>query len=103
MTEHRQRCDNHGQRQRPPESPREVDELGVLLVLESGKERLERHSADRAVARRIAADLRMHRTRVDRLARGWRWCEGARLGVFGLRCAWRPPVPVAVDYVLRVR
>ena len=49
-------------RGRDPEAPRHVDELGIRPVVERDGTRLERHAADRTRARRVADDLRMHRT-----------------------------------------
>src|SRR5262249_39204213 len=52
--------------------PRHVAELGVVLGLGARRQRLERHAADRARPGSALADLRMHRTGVDR-ARVRRW------------------------------
>ena len=52
------------ERERQPEAPRHVDQLGVRLVLERDDARLERHPADRARARLVADDLRVHRAGV---------------------------------------
>ncbi len=50
----------HGERRAHPEAARHVDELGVLLLLEGHRARLERHAADGALARRVAHDLGVH-------------------------------------------
>ena len=47
-----------------PEAARHVDQLGIRRVLERDHARLERHAADRAGARRVADDLRVHRAGV---------------------------------------
>ena len=46
-------------------------QFGVLVVLQLGQHRLQRHAALRAVARMVLADLRMHRAGVDRAGRGF--------------------------------
>src|SRR5712691_6757834 len=65
MPAHLQR--DHGDRQdeTDPEPPSHVDELGIGASF-SGKLRLQRHAADRAMAGADLADLRVHRTGVDR-------------------------------------
>ena len=42
---------------------------GIVLVLQAGHFRLQRHAADRTSARVVLADLRMHRAGVDRACR----------------------------------
>src|SRR5690242_8683017 len=69
MPAHRESDAEDGQRQRPPETAREVLQLRIALVLERRHLGLERHAADRAVAGLQPADLRMHRADVDRRAR----------------------------------
>ncbi len=49
-----------------PEAALEVDELGVLCVVERRHHRLERHATNGAVTRAVPADLRVHRAGVDR-------------------------------------
>ena len=51
VAEHRQHRDDDRQRQRPPEAAAKIGELGVLVLVERRQHRLERHAADRAVAR----------------------------------------------------
>ena len=56
-----------------PEAPAHVDQLRVRPFFERGLERLQRHAADRTMARTIAADLRMHRASPDRSLGNFGW------------------------------
>ena len=49
-----------GERRAHPETPAHVDELGVFLLLDGHGHGLEGHTADGAVPRRVALDLRVH-------------------------------------------
>jgi hypothetical protein len=70
---HRDREQRQRERRRDPEPPRHVAQLGIRPGLERRHARLERHAADRAAARRVPDDLRVHRARVlDVRARGRR-------------------------------
>ena len=69
-----------------PEAPRHVGEFGIGSALGGDDVRLERHAADRAGARAVLPDLRMHRAGVDRArpaparpcaARGERYFSGS--------------------------
>ena len=71
VTKHRQHEHDKGQWQRPPEPSLEVAQLGVI-VIQARELRLQRHAALRAVPGMVLADLRMHRTGVDRPRRRWR-------------------------------
>ena len=66
---HGQHRHRGGERQGPPEAVREVDQFGVLVVVERRQHRLERHPALGAVPRMVLADLRVHRAGVDRAGR----------------------------------
>ena len=79
---HFQDEDRQRQNQPDPEPPGHVREFAVLADLRRRFDRLQRHSADRAIARPHLADLRVHRAGVDdaRLDRGWR---GRRCRVTG--------------------
>ena len=49
-----------------PEPSRHVEELGIRPLVARRDHRLQRHAADRAAARPVADDLRMHRAGVER-------------------------------------
>src|SRR6185437_9404150 len=65
--------DRHREDKADPKPPRYVSELGIARLGGLRMQRLERHAADRAGARFVAADLGMHRAGPD------------RAGDFGLR------------------
>ena len=56
--------DRQRERERDAEAPRHVVELGVALVVQADRHRLERHAALRTRAGTDLADLRIHRARV---------------------------------------
>ena len=61
---HGERHHRRRQRHARPEAARHVHELGIGPLLDLDRPRLERHAADRARARLVAHDLRVHRARV---------------------------------------
>jgi hypothetical protein len=69
MSDHGEGRHHDRQRQRRPEAAPEVDQLGVLALVEARHLRLERHAALGAAAGMILADLRMHGAGVDRSRR----------------------------------
>ena len=64
---HGQEKDRQGQRCSDPEPAGHVDQFGIVLggIRRDGLE-LQGHSTDRAIARLIALDLRVHRAGVER-------------------------------------
>ena len=64
------------ERRADPEAPLEIDELRIGSCIRRWRHGLERHAADRAVSRRVAHDLGVHRTRIAG-ARGRRIDGGA--------------------------
>ena len=67
---HRQQHDGRSQQRADAEPPRHVDEFRIQSFVERDGARLERHAADRARARFVAHDLRMHRAGVVDAALG---------------------------------
>lgn len=63
-TKHGQHGDNDRKGQRPPESPREIFQLRII-VLQAGHERLKRHAALWAASRMILSNLGVHRTGIN--------------------------------------
>ena len=61
MSPHLEDDSGEGERPTDPEAPAEVHELRIGARLPGGRHGLERHSADRAVSRGVAHDLRIHR------------------------------------------
>ena len=67
MAAHLQRDDRQRQCRRDPEPPRHVGAFAARVVLGNrARFGLQRHAADRAMARPDLADFRMHRAGVDR-------------------------------------
>ena len=108
MAAHCQNDADNRQRQRRPEASREISEFGILLFFQRRHFRLECHAANRAVARRGAADLRMHRTdvvgsrrRFDRRVqfRGGAFCIVPRVRVRDPARAKRAVMPVLTGFV----
>ncbi len=64
-------------RHRHPKPAGEIDQLGIVHVLGQRAHRLERHAADRAIARSLLHDLRVHGAGVERAYR-----QGLRLTGF---------------------
>ena len=64
MSHHREHGDDDGQRQRPDESPFEVQQLGVLALVERGHLGLQRHAAFRTSAGVVLPHFRVHRAGV---------------------------------------
>src|SRR6266700_6571879 len=69
MTSHFQDHRRNGQDAADPETSGHVGEFGIWRRIESGDLGFERHAADRTASRSDLADLRMHRTGVDRAGR----------------------------------
>ena len=65
VTSHFEHEDRQGENKPDPEPPGHVGEFAVLADFCSRLDRLQRHSADWAIARPNLADLRVHRTGVD--------------------------------------
>ena len=69
---HREQQERNRQSQADPEPPRHVDEFGIGgLLLRHHGDRFEGHPADRARARTIADDLRVHGAGVRGSGRSW--------------------------------
>ena len=68
MRAHVEHDEGEGERHGDPKPAGEVNELGVTAMLMLGRHAhgLERHAADRAMARTLLHDLGMHRARVER-------------------------------------
>jgi hypothetical protein len=66
MAKHRQNGHDDCKWQRPPETPPEVDQFGILLFFQRGHYRFKCHAAFWAIARRWLPDFRVHRARVNR-------------------------------------
>src|SRR5690606_1682166 len=66
MSEHREEHDGYRERERPPESPAEIEKLGIFFLFRRGHFRFERHAALRTRSGPFLAHLRVHRTGVDR-------------------------------------
>ena len=77
MLAHIEQHDRNGERRRDPKPARHVGQLGIGRAVGGHHVRLERHAADRTASRSDLADLRMHRTGVDRAFRGR--CRHGRL------------------------
>ena len=90
-----------------PESPGDVLEVDVLDRVQCDGARLKRHAADRAVARRVADDFRMHRAGPlhvrARGHHGWRRTGSvAVVRTVGVRGVFLRGVPVCGVIVGRV-
>src|SRR5690606_9633775 len=62
--EHGQHGHNDRKGQRPPESPREIFQPGIV-VFQAGHQWLERHATLRTVSWTILSNLRVHRTGIN--------------------------------------
>jgi hypothetical protein len=58
------------QRDANPEAPRHGAQFGIIAIAGGRRHRFQRHAADRAVARLLAHDLRVHRAGPQDLAGG---------------------------------
>ncbi len=65
MTAHLQRNNRQRKRRADPEPSPEIDQFGLWYGVSRDEVRLQRHAADRAIARTDLADLGVHRTGVD--------------------------------------
>ena len=66
---HRQDKQRHRKYRRHPPAAREIDQFGVGSIVQRRRFGFERHAADRATARTIAPDFRVHWTGPDRADR----------------------------------
>ena len=73
MAAHFENEHRHGESGPDPKSPRHVCQFVVFAHLCRRFDRLQRHSADGAIARPNLAYLRMHRAGVDDVGDSWGW------------------------------
>ena len=86
MAKHRQHGDDDGERQRPPEAPSEVAQLGIVFVVRAPASAARGPCRTSGSCRVVLPNLRMHRAGVD--------CAGRRRraysGVLQIRPCVRP-------------